>query len=324
MILHRYSIQQYKGAKMQTSQNNNQILRLIYPQWQGGDIAGWFSDLKADEVARGYILGAEILQILSDSISTQYTQNTAVVTIEKDFLQDSAGNRIPKDGIIDKDALMRQSQSAFRILQERKPQKILTLGGECATSVPPFSYLANLYGNEVALVWIDAHPDIGLPNDSFYQGYHAMAVSALLGKGGLKDTFNLQGILDSSKVLLVGLHSKEAEHYEARQKEFGLKSLSPKEVAKDSSKVLEFLRQSGAKKIMIHLDLDVLDANELYVAVGNTGEMKIAEVSRLINDIAKDYEVVGLTIAEHLPKAQIKLKALLESLPLIKEQKELK
>lgn len=298
---------------------NNQTLRLIYPQWQGGDIVRWFEDLSPSEAARGYILGAEILRILTDSISAQYTQNTAIVEIEKDFTLDSLGQRIPKDGIVDKEVLMRQSQSAFRILNQKQPQKILTLGGECASSVPPFSYLAKLYGEQIALVWIDAHPDIGLPNDEFYQGYHAMAVSALLGKGGLKEAFHLQGILDSSKVLLVGLHSEEAEHYKERQKEFGLVALSPKEVAKDSNKVLEFLRQSGAKKVLIHLDLDVLDPNELYVAVGNTGEMKIAQVARVINDIVKDYEVVGLTIAEHLPKAQIKLKGLLESLPLIKE-----
>ncbi|TLD84384.1 arginase family protein [Helicobacter sp. MIT 11-5569] len=303
---------------MHTSQNNR-ILRLIYPQWQGGDIAIWFDDLSVSEAARGYILGAEILRILTDSIAPQYEKNTAVVQIEREFMHDSAGKRIANDGIIDKEVLMRQSQSAFRILQDKKPTKILTLGGECASSVPPFSYLASLYKDEVALVWIDAHPDIGLPHDEFYQGYHAMAVSALLGKGGLKEAFNLQGILESNKVLLVGLHSKEAEHYAQRQKEFGLKSLTPEEVAKDSNKVLEFLQQSGAKKVMIHLDLDVLDPNELYVAVGNTGKMKIEQVSRVINDIAKDYEVVGLTIAEHLPKAQIKLKELLRDLPLIKD-----
>lgn len=70
---------------------------------------------------------------------------------------------------------------------------------------------------------------------------------------------------------------------------------------------------------MIHLDLDVLDARELYIAVGNTGQMSLEQVMRVINDIAAQYEVVGLTIAEHLPKAHIKLRRLLENLPLVKE-----
>ncbi|MDE5591773.1 MAG: arginase family protein [Helicobacter sp.] len=299
-------------------QSDNQTLRLIYPQWQGGDITSWFDDLTPSEATRGYILGAKILEILIDSITPQYKQNTAVVTIEENLLLDNVGKRIAQEGIIDKEILMRQSQSAFTILEQKKPKKILTLGGECASSIPPFSYLAQLYENQIALIWIDSHPDIGLPHDDFYQGYHAMAVSALLGKGGLRESFNLRGILDSDKVLLVGLHSDEAIHYAKRQKSFGLTSLTPNEVAKDSRKILDWISQSGAKKIMIHLDLDVLDANELYVAVGNTGLMKIAEVTRIINDIATNYEIVGLTIAEHFPKLQIKLKSLLENLPLIK------
>lgn len=65
--------------------DSNDILRLICPQWQGVDIARWFEDLSASEVARGYILGAEILRILTDSIAPQHQQNTAVVTIETFF-----------------------------------------------------------------------------------------------------------------------------------------------------------------------------------------------------------------------------------------------
>ncbi|TLD80895.1 arginase family protein [Helicobacter sp. MIT 05-5293] len=291
-------------------------LRLLYPQWQGGDVASWFKDLSPKEAAQGYVLGAQILNLLVDSIAP--SANTAVVNIEKDFMLDSAGQRVAQEGIIDKAPLLRQTKAAFEILKTRKPAKILTLGGECAVSVPSFCYLASLY-DDVALVWLDAHPDIGLPNDDFYQGYHAMAVSAIIGQGGLQETFGLPSWLESSKVLLVGLHSDEAKHYAPRQKEFGLASLAPNDVAKDSSKILGWLAKSGAKRVMIHLDLDVLDARELYVAVGNTGQMSLEQVMRIINDIAAQYEVVGLTIAEHLSKAHIKLRRLLENLPLVKE-----
>lgn len=40
-------------------------LRLLYPQWQGGDIAHWFSDLSVREAAQGYYLGAQILNLLA-------------------------------------------------------------------------------------------------------------------------------------------------------------------------------------------------------------------------------------------------------------------
>lgn len=44
-----------------------------------------------------------------------------------------------------------------------------------------------------------------------------------------------------------------------------------------------------------------------------------ANVINAINLISQNTQVVGLSVAEHLPKVQIKLKELLSNLPLIKE-----
>ncbi|MDE6436118.1 MAG: hypothetical protein K2K69_01230, partial [Muribaculaceae bacterium] len=38
------------------------------------------------------------------------------------------------------------------------------------------------YGDDVAVVWVDVYPDITLPGDD-YTGYHAMALTAIMGKG---------------------------------------------------------------------------------------------------------------------------------------------
>ena len=40
-------------------------IRLIYPQWQGGDIARWIPELTPDDAARGYYLGALLLDFLA-------------------------------------------------------------------------------------------------------------------------------------------------------------------------------------------------------------------------------------------------------------------
>lgn len=145
-----------------------------------------------------------------------------------------------------------------------------------------------------------------------------MAVSAIAGKGALTELFSLPSVLNTDKILLVGLHSNEAKVMAKRQAEFGIKSLAPNEAKPEN--IIAWLKQVGAKRVLIHFDLDVLDAKELYVAVGDTGKMSVAEISgifKAINDA--NFDVVGLTIAEHLPKAQIKLKELLKDLPLIKE-----
>ena len=64
--------------------------------------------------------------------------------------------------------------------------------------------------------------------------------------------------------------------------------------------------------------MDVIDKNELHMAVGESGQMKVAEVVRLINDIAREKDLVGLTIAEPMPRHAIRVKNMLEALPLMK------
>ncbi len=66
--------------------------------------------------------------------------------------------------------------------------------------------------------------------------------------------------------------------------------------------------------------MDVLDPAEIVAAVGIIpGGMKMTEVVRVINDIAKEKEVVGLTVAEPMPRTAIRIKQMLEQLPLIQE-----
>lgn len=304
----------------------NQTLKLIFPQWQGGDIVAFFKDLEPNEAARGYVLGAQILDLLTRDINPNLDKNTALVDISKDFKVDSNGGRIVQGGVIDKEILLSQHKAALKILSEKNPAKVLTLGGECATSVAPFGYLADKYakqGENVALIWIDAHPDLGVANDDFYKGYHAMAVSAIVGDESLKSDFALPAYIKPQNVLFIGLNSNEAEHYNARRENLGAHSISGKDIADNEAKALSamsaWLKERGITKVLIHLDLDVLNPKELYVAVGDTGVLSVANVLNAINALSQNAEVVGLTIAEHLPKAELQLKAMLKNLPLIKE-----
>ena len=46
--------------------------------------------------------------------------------------------------------------------------------------------------------------------------------------------------------------------------------------------------------------------------------MKINEVVRVINDVSNKKQIVGLTVAEPMPRIAIRLKMMLEQLPLLK------
>ena len=67
------------------------------------------------------------------------------------------------------------------------------------------SLLAHRYGDDLAILWIDSHPDIGTPA-SQYPGFHAMAVAALTGHGDPDILELLPGTVRPNRVALVGLH----------------------------------------------------------------------------------------------------------------------
>ena len=87
-----------------------------------------------------------------------------------------------RDGIEAKTVVLRQLRAALDIIQDRHPARITTLGGECSVSMAPFSHLISTYGEALAILWIDSHPDMGT-GETAYPGYDAMVVSALTGHG---------------------------------------------------------------------------------------------------------------------------------------------
>lgn len=149
---------------MYNMENQMKTVRLVYPQWQGGNITQWITEVKdPHQAARGYYLGAQLLNFLAPNSG----QETFVVPVATDIVE-----RKVTDGIMDKEAILAQTRAAMNILNIQKPDRIVTLGGECSASVVPFTYLANKYNGDVAMLWIDAHPDITLPGDVYWLSCH--------------------------------------------------------------------------------------------------------------------------------------------------------
>ena len=291
-------------------QKEEKTIRLVYPQWQGASIAQWIPEVKDPEQAsRGYYLGAQLLNFLAPDTG----QETLTVPVEI-----GKGERKVTDGVLDLEVIVAQSKVALAMLNQANPDKIVTLGGECSVSVVPFTYLMDKYKDDVAMIWIDAHPDITLPGD-VYPAYHAMAVMACMGIGNSQIISVLPAKIDPSKILLVGLRDWERDEIKKRQKQYGIRHLTPDDIRENSHAIKNWLRSCGASKVVIHFDMDVLDPSEIIAAVGVVPNgMKIAEVVRVINDIAQEKEIVGLTIAEPMPRTAILLKEMLAQLPLLK------
>lgn len=284
-------------------------ISLVFPQWQGANIARWIPNIPEEEASRGYYLGSMLLEFLAPATDGE----TFIIPVSTDITE-----RKETDGVLDRDTLVLQTQAALETLQIANPEKVVTLGGECSVSVPVFTYLAAKYVDDVAVVWIDAHPDITLPGDD-YNGYHAMALTAIMGKGDSDIIRQLPAKVSPDKVCLAGLMECEYTYIERRVEELGLTHFSPADLSSDSTPVLNWLRSCSSSKVMIHFDMDVMDPSDILAAVadGPEGGLKLKETIRLINDIAREKELIALTIAEPMPRLAIRLKRMLTELPLI-------
>ena len=68
----------------------------------------------------------------------------------------------------------------------------------------------------------------------------------------------------------------------------------------------------------IHLDVDTVDADEVRLGLGyDRGGLSVAQTNRVVKDLGRVADVVGLTIAEYVPRQVVALTYLLEGLPLL-------
>lgn len=274
----------------------------------GCHIARWIPYLREEDSSRGYYLGAELLEFLAP----QSTNETYYVPVSKDY------DRKEEAGILDRTVIFDQMKAALSILQVANPDRVVTFGGECSVSVPVFSYLATKYKDDVVVVWVDAHPDVTVPGDD-YNGFHAMALASCMGLGDsqLKDI--LPCSIEPKSVALAGVREYEYPYIEKRVSDLGIAKFSPAELSKNSQPIIDWLRQQKASKVLVHFDMDVMDPQDMLAAVadGPEGGLKLQEVVRLIRDISNEKELVGLTIAEPMPRIAIRLKKMLAELPLV-------
>jgi arginase len=285
-------------------------LRLVWPQWQGATaeiVAELLPEVEQDEARRGYTLGTRVLE----AILPAHSGPTEIVPVEM-------GTRglDERDGIESKDAVLHQLAGAVEILEKHSPARVVTLGGECSVSVAPFTHLAQRYGDDLAVVWIDSHPDVGTPT-SGYHGYHAMAVSAITGHGDPDVLKLLPATIDPRHVALAGLHSWTEDDY-PNAAAWGISTFSPEDLRTHSDRLLAWLAATGCTKVAIHLDVDVIDSDEVILGLGvEPGGLTTTQVRRLLADVAAAADVVGITIAEYIPRQVLQLRRLLDAMPLL-------
>ncbi len=285
-------------------------LRLVWPQWQGVgtvSVQEFASEFPFDVGRRGYAVGSAVLQAVLPP------HDGPTVTVPVSMTNDGL---VQRDGVEAKAIVIEQLVRAIEVIRQHNPARIATLGGECSVSVAPFAALADRYGDDLAIIWIDSHPDVGT-GQSEYPGYHAMAVSVLTGHGDLDVQAVLPATVTPGRLALVGLHSWSDDDY-SHVAEWGLRSFSPDELRESSMALLAWLAGTGCAKVAIHFDVDTIDSNEIVLGLGaEPNGLTSAQVRRIVADIDQAVDVVGFTIAEFIPRQVMHLQQIVEGFPLI-------
>ncbi|MBN8633322.1 MAG: arginase family protein [Rhodobacterales bacterium] len=283
-------------------------LRLIFPQWQGGGLPL-------------YHLGAQVLAWLAPE---------ATGPVLKIDVPPPSGADLPiEGGIRARRAVLAQADAAMAALRQRQPARVVVLGGDCGVDLAPFAYLSERYGDDLAVLWIDAHPDI--MDRTQTPNAHAMVLAQLLGEGDTEFVARVPRPLAPERVMYAGLYDMSPVE-RATLDRLGLGMATPDDLRAGSGKVLDWLTTMGAKHVAIHFDLDVLDPAQLrslYFSRPDAapgafdgipqGRMGIAEVVRLVTDVAAEAQVVGLSITEFLPWDAATIRDMLRKLPLLNE-----
>jgi arginase len=295
----------------QTGESSPDVnLRLVWPQWQGAattSVQQFASEFPFDAARRGYAVGSAILE----AVLPPHDGPTATVPVSM-----SDRGLTEEDGVEAKAIVVEQLACALEIIGRYRPTRIATLGGDCSVSVAPFSALAELYGDDLAILWIDSHPDVGTGR-SEYPGYHAMAVSALTGHGDPDVQALLPATVTPDRVALVGLHSVDEDDY-PNIADWGLRTFAPDALRESSDDLLEWLADTGCHRAVIHFDVDTVDSNEIVLGLGpEPAGLASAQARRIVGDVEKVIDVVGLTIAEFIPRQVMHLQQLLGGFPLI-------
>jgi arginase len=106
-------------------------------------------------------------------------------------------------GIVSREALLDQLTAARSAIARHQPEAIVTLGGDCLVDLAPIAYLSERYGEDLAVLWIDAHPDVMGPAQ--FQNAHAHVLAMLMGEGDSDFVAAVSRPLNPDRILYVGL-----------------------------------------------------------------------------------------------------------------------
>ncbi|MEJ1088870.1 arginase family protein [Microbacterium sp. Mu-80] len=169
----------------------------------------------------------------------------------------------------------------------------VVIGGDCSVSVFALSAVDT---SDLAVLWCDAHPDLHDAQSSRSGAFSGMALRAILGAG--EPQLTLSPGIATERVIVLGARSVDAA--EAPRLD-ALAHVASSEI--DADAVAAAVHATGASRVWVHIDVDVLDPSEIAgvsdaAPFGVTTAALVAAIKR----VRETVPLAGATIAGFAPR----------------------
>ncbi len=207
-----------------------------------------------------------------------------VLTIEKDCFKKI---ELPHNGYY---MLSRELQNIHTI-----NRKTLLLGGDHSIGISSVDAMLNLYGDNLRILWIDAHADINDYISSKTGNIHGMPLGFHhIGTRNIIPWNERQRRLKSNQLFYYGI--RELDDFEAKL----IKTYKINNTNVINNDIIDFIKT--APKLMISLDVDSMDPE--YISSTGTRACNgiTPENIKELLDLAKQYNLVHMDITELNPE----------------------
>ncbi|MCS5496702.1 arginase family protein [Cnuibacter physcomitrellae] len=247
---------------------------VIVPQWQGSGSARAMRLIDGAQAIRGDLPSSATIDVdvppgAGESLESGVHRLTSIATVAERLDEALAG----------------------------APGVPIVIGGDCGIELAAVRRAAGASDEPTALVWFDAHADANTPESSPSGAFHGMVVRALLGDG--PDRLVTGPALTPDLLVLAGtraLDDAEADYVDSA----GIRVVAPQQGFADA--VVDAVRATGATRVYVHVDLDVLDPAQIHgVQFPEPFGVSVAELTEAIRGVRDAAQLVGAGITEFAP-----------------------
>lgn len=251
-------------------------LNLMIPQWQGGgqDLCTYYG---AYALKENYLSDEEVTEckVTTDDISPV------------------------KNDILGYDDILKQIKAVNSILDEKNADRIFTIGGGCDADLPCAAYLNKKASGDMAMVYIDAHGDLNLPETSDSKLFYGMSLRTLMGDGDKEIIDNLGSVMSPAQLVMGANRALDPEEIRF-QKDNNVPVFTVEELESDPALIAKSIKASGFNYAYVHIDLDSLDPEEFTLTpFPEKGGLRCDTLLDIIKQIKAVCTIKGFAIMEY-------------------------